>query len=140
MGGGYGYVGENPDSIKKYEDKIMDEENHRIVKRFFSKEYLKSEKSGLVQRSEKRCVRSWSYDDLPLIEKMKTTKNGLLIIVGGTNTGTTTIAPLESLLVSLAFQEKNKKGNSVQIPKKVFQFAKKHKKLVEMSAKIRNSQ
>lgn len=94
VSGGYVYVGSNE---KEYQDqdayKIIDSENDRVLERFIGKFYQLAKEQKKVLFWHRTCVRSFTCDDNPLHETLKTSRGGFLTLTAGTNTGTTTIAP-----------------------------------------------
>ncbi len=94
VGGGYVYVGSNEKEYANQEAyKVVDEENERTIKLYFGQFYEEAKRNGEIEVWTNTCVRSFTYDDKPVHEVMKTKDGGVLTITAGTNTGTTTIAP-----------------------------------------------
>ncbi len=97
VGGGYAYLGKPPFKTTSAAFDAIDAENERTVSRFLGPTYRQAKKDGLLRKSIATCVRSFTYDDLPVMESIKTVNKGLLRINVGTNTGTTTISPFTAL-------------------------------------------
>ncbi len=93
VGGGYAYLGKPPFSANDPAFDLIDAENDRTVKRYLGPIYDQAMKDGLIRKSEATCVRSFTYDDNPVMDSMPTESGGVLRINVGTNTGTTTISP-----------------------------------------------
>ncbi|MDO8499826.1 MAG: FAD-dependent oxidoreductase [bacterium] len=93
VGGGYAYLGKPPFDLDNAALRAIDEENERTVKMYLGPIYQEAEKDGLIKKSSATCVRSFTYNDMPVMANMPTTSGGILRINAGTNTGTTTIAP-----------------------------------------------
>lgn len=93
VGGGYVYVGKSPFVIQPTVYDFIDAENERTVKRFLGPTYDAAQRSELIRKSQATCVRSFTYNDQPVVKNIPTQSGGLLRINAGTNTGTTTIAP-----------------------------------------------
>lgn len=92
VGGGYIYVG---DGQGNYDEAyaIADAENERTIELYRGEFYRAAKKQGEVNVWPKACIRSFTYDDQPIHEVMRTVEGGYLTITAGTNTGTTTLAP-----------------------------------------------
>lgn len=92
VGGWYVYVWdgkENYDSVYA----IVDAENERTIELYFWEFYKSAKEKEEIKVRHNACIRSFTYDDKPVHEVMKTADGGYLTITTGTNTGTTTIAP-----------------------------------------------
>ena len=85
---------------------MVDAENERTIDLYLRDFYRKAKESGETQIWENTCVRSFTYDDEPIHEVMKTAQSGFLTITAGTNTGTTTIAPYLALWASEIFNKR----------------------------------
>ena len=92
VGGGYVFVGDDL-SENKPAYSIVDSENERTMEVFLSDFYLSAKERGEANVWERSCIRSFTYDDVPIHEILPTQNGGCLTITAGTNTGTTTIAP-----------------------------------------------
>lgn len=94
VGGGYVYVGSNPNEYKDQDAyALVDAENERTIDLYFGDFYRKAKANGETHIWHNTCVRSFTYNDEPIHEIIKTKQGGFLTITAGTNTGTTTIAP-----------------------------------------------
>ena len=96
VGGGYAYLGKPPFNKKNLAFDLIDAENERTIKRYLGPTYDNAKKAGLIRKSEATCVRSFTFDDNPVMDSMPTDKGGILRINVGTNTGTTTISTFTS--------------------------------------------
>ncbi|MDP9249079.1 MAG: FAD-dependent oxidoreductase [bacterium] len=103
VGGGYAYIGKTPFNLNNPAFKIIDAENRRTVRRFLGPTYREALKKRNIQKSDETCARSFTYDDIPVMDNMKTVNRGILRINIGTNTGTTTISPLTAQETVRAF-------------------------------------
>ena len=93
VGGGYGYVGKMPFKKDNPAFEIMDRENERNVSLYLGPIYREAKKSGLIEKSDATCVRSFTYNDVPVMDNIPTISGGICRINAGTNTGTATISP-----------------------------------------------
>lgn len=93
VGGGYAYLGKPPFKTNSKAFDLIDTENERTISRILGPTYKEAKANGLIKKSTATCVRSFTYDDLPIQGTMPTSQNGLLKINAGTNTGTTNISP-----------------------------------------------
>jgi len=93
VGGGYAYLGKPPFEANNPALALIDSENERIIKRFFGSFYEKVLKAGQIKKSSATCVRSFTYNDVPIMATMATALGGRFRVNVGTNTGTTTISP-----------------------------------------------
>jgi 2-iminobutanoate/2-iminopropanoate deaminase len=108
VGGGYVYVGSNE---KEYNGldvyKIVDSENERVMELYLGDFYISAKQNNEISIWTNTCIRSFTYDDRPIHEVMKTTSDGYLTITAGTNTGTTTLAPYIAKWTLEKLTEKN---------------------------------
>lgn len=72
---------------------MMDIENERILRLYLPTHYNELKKSDTIKAWTNTCLRSFTYDDQPVHDTMKTKMGGVLTITAGTNTGTTALAP-----------------------------------------------
>ena len=93
VGGGYSFVGSFPFRIDPSMTALVDREIEKALKKFFGTLFDQAAQKGLVRRSNATCVRSFTPNDMPLNITLPTQSGGALTIEGGTNTGTTTVAP-----------------------------------------------
>jgi len=95
IGGGYIFTGNNPTEItntskdKTYETMIA------VLKSVFKN----VDESDISIWHNSQCSRSFSYDELPILGEMDIVGGGHLIIAGGDNTGTLSMAPTMSQLI-----------------------------------------
>lgn len=92
VGWGYVYVWSWKEN---YDDAyaIVDAENERTTELYFWEFYRSAKAKGEIKVRHNACIRSFTYDDQPIHEVMRTVEGGYLTITADTNTGTTTIAP-----------------------------------------------
>lgn len=101
VGGGYGWVGEQPEALEPAERATMDAENVRTVLLLFPSAAGRARREGTLRVGTRQCTRSFTWDDLPLLEaSLPTEAGGVVLFTGGTNTGTTAVAPVEAGLVA----------------------------------------
>jgi len=94
VGGGYVYVGSNQEEYANQEAyKIIDSENERTIDLYLKDFYQEAKTKGEISIWHNTCVRSFTYNDEPIHEIMKTKNGGVMTITAGTNTGTATVAP-----------------------------------------------
>ncbi len=103
VGGGYAYLGKPPFRFDNPAFDLIDAENERTVKRFLGPTFLDAQQLGVIKKSNATCVRSFTYNDRPVMDMIPAENGGILRINAGTNTGTTTIAPFTALETVKAF-------------------------------------
>lgn len=91
-GSGYGYTGLSPDNICPDELEALHAAVEDNVQTFFPAAYAAARESGLLVSSRRFCVRPWTPNGLGVLEVQPAT-SGLLIVVGGHNTGGFTQSP-----------------------------------------------
>lgn len=107
VGGGYVYVGSDEKEFHGQEAyKIVDSENERIMQLYFGDFYKSAKQKNEVIIWKNACVRSFTDNDDPIHEIIRTASDGYLAITAGTNTGTTTIAPYLANWTSNALNKK----------------------------------
>jgi len=105
VGGGYAYLGKPPFEKTNTAFDAIDAENERTVHLYLGPTYRAAKKKGLLRKSAATCIRSFTHDDMPIMETMKTTGGGALRFNIGTNTGTTTISPFTALQTVRSLQK-----------------------------------
>jgi glycine/D-amino acid oxidase-like deaminating enzyme len=97
VGGGYAYLGKPPYDKTNSALEAIDAENERTISRILGPTYRQAKIDGFIKKSDATCVRSFTYDDMPIMDNMAATNKGILRINVGTNTGTTTISPFTAM-------------------------------------------
>lgn len=95
VGGGYVFTGENPNDITEASREVTYEAIERAVHRAFNDSAALDSFSRLQNIM---CSRSFTHDDLPRFDVMETV-GGRIVIWGGDNTGTVSIAPAAAHIV-----------------------------------------
>jgi glycine/D-amino acid oxidase-like deaminating enzyme len=85
-GSGYGYTGLRADNILPEQLQALYDAVEENVEAFFPRAHAAAVESGLILSSRKLCVRPWTPTGLGVFEIVPAT-SGLLVIVGGHNTG-----------------------------------------------------
>lgn len=94
MSGGFVFIGSDHQEMPASDVcGMIDTENERIIQLYLAPYYNELQKNNEIKPWTNTCLRSFTYDDIPVHEIMETARGGVLTITAGTNTGTTTIAP-----------------------------------------------
>jgi len=95
VGGGYVYVGNDASKLDRFRRAfdVIDSENVRTMGLLFGEQFRNALANGEAEIVNATCVRSFTPNDRPVDVTMPTARGGILTIDGGTNTGTTTLAP-----------------------------------------------
>jgi len=93
IGGGYVYSGNFPFDGIEEELNFINEINRKALEKILGSTYNRLFDRGEITLSNAVCHRSFSFDDTPVFDQMPTTEGGSMVITGGTNTGTATLAP-----------------------------------------------
>ncbi len=95
VGGGYIFTGGSPEQISEVSKSATYGSMIYGLKRTF-----KDFDPDMVEVLHgKQCSRSFTFDELPLLGRMRTTGGGHLVIAGGDNTGSTSMAPAMANLI-----------------------------------------
>lgn len=95
VGGGYVFTGNTPEQMTEESKR----ETYDGMIYALQRSLKGIEESDIEILENAMCSRSFTYDELPLLGSMPTSGGGQLILVGGDNTGTTSMAPAMSELV-----------------------------------------
>jgi glycine/D-amino acid oxidase-like deaminating enzyme len=95
VGGGYIFTGEKPTEISEQAKRATYESMMHGLRTIIAD----FDESSVEVLQGKQCSRSFTYDELPLLGRMPTSGGGNLVIAGGDNTGTTSMAPAMADLI-----------------------------------------
>lgn len=104
IGSGYGWTGHDPSNIDGGElDRLYDAVED-TARTFFPRAFAQAQRSGLLRRSRRFCVRPWTASSLGVLEMAGMSDGGVMVVTGGHNTGGFAQAPVVAEAVSAALQ------------------------------------
>ncbi len=110
VGGGYIFTGEKLLEISENSKNKTYEAMKKSLAKLFPENRLTD-----LEILDRACRRSFTYDDLPRMDALHTTKGGEMIIYAGDNTGTTSMAPCMSQMVISKLQQHASKDSIVEM-------------------------